>query len=72
MLSRLNSILEPYIEEYEIKLNEDEKVILHFMYNSGEKVTTKKQQSLLKKVLHFVESYLKILLFLICLNVLYW
>lgn len=41
------------------KLNEDEKIILHFMYNSGEKITTKKATELIGKGGTFCRKLLK-------------
>ncbi len=41
------------------KLNEDEKVILHFIYNSGEKITTKKATELIEKGTTFCRKLLK-------------
>lgn len=41
------------------KLNEDEKIILHFMYNSGEKITTKKVEELIYKSNSYCRKLLK-------------
>ena len=45
-------------EKFE-KLNGDEKVILHFMYNSGEKMTTKRAIELVEKGSTFCRKLLK-------------
>ena len=55
----LDKIKEILSEDRFDNLNEDEKIILHFMFNSGEKITTKKAAELLGRGSTFCRKLLK-------------
>lgn len=55
----IDRIKDTISEEVFNKLNEDEKIIIHFMYNSGEKITTKKATELIEKGSTFCRKLLK-------------
>ena len=55
----LDKIKDTIPENEFAKLNDDEMIILHFMYNSGEKITTKKATELIEKGSTFCRKLLK-------------
>ena len=55
----IDKIKDKISEEVFDKLSEDEKVVLHFMYNTGEKMTTKKTSELIEKGTTFCRKLLK-------------